>query len=84
VGGYVDSGQNMLFQGNNLVSQGSDMKEFERSMSPEIQGVGLQRKAALVHGSHSRTTSCAIPKERSSCDSQESRCVGGFGDPHPQ
>jgi hypothetical protein len=30
VGGYVDSGQNMLFQGNNLVSQGSDMKEFER------------------------------------------------------
>jgi hypothetical protein len=31
VGGYIDSGQTVLFQGNNLVSQGSDMRKFERS-----------------------------------------------------
>jgi hypothetical protein len=30
VGDYSDSGHTMLFQGINLVSVGSDMREFER------------------------------------------------------
>jgi hypothetical protein len=31
IGGYTDSYQALLFQGVNLVSQSSDMREFERS-----------------------------------------------------
>jgi hypothetical protein len=41
-------------------------------------------KGGLVHGSHSRTTFCAIPEERFSWGVQGSRCEGGFEDPHPQ
>jgi hypothetical protein len=84
VGGHVDSSQATLFQETYLVGQRRNMGEFKGIGSslhaPEIQGVGLQKEGSWVRGSHSRTTSRAIPEEKSSSEGLGSRHEGGFGD----
>jgi hypothetical protein len=52
-------------------------------MTPKIQGAGLQKEGGWVQGSHSRTTSRAIPEGKSSSEGQGSQREGGFGEPGP-